>query len=127
MSDIGQYLLDEIEKEHQKLTFSIFRDLVLVSPVAQPEFWKRPDPDYIGGYSRANWQLLTEDSMAKIADGAGQGEGAVIAKGKGNLRPGKDVYYIVNNAPYITALFEHGWSKQAPPKILSTIIKRNTK
>lgn len=126
MSDIGKILLDEIEKEHRKVTFSIFRDLVLANPVANPELWQNPVPGYVGGYSRANWQLLTQDSLAQVPDGAGQSIGPILAEGKSNLRPGADTYYIVNNAPYIEAL-NNGWSKQAPKKFVETAIKRNTK
>lgn len=114
------------------LAMRLLRGIVLKNPVGNPDLWKvnreRKAADsgykvknrYVGGRSRANWQL----SIGSITDneieqgGSTMDAGVIIeqAQGalKGLMRHGiGEIIWIYNNVPYIMAL-EEGHSGQAP-------------
>jgi hypothetical protein len=117
-------------------TFSLVRNLVMATPVGNPELWKTkyPPKGYTGGHARAAWQVSFGDPIevdidANVVDASGEASlasGVGLALGYGNLynmtRTGEaPVVWIVNNAPYIERLND-GWSSQAPAGFFETAL-----
>ena len=111
-------LIPQMALTFQKLAaLEMLTGIVKKNPVGNPTMWKggraSAPKGYVGGRSRANWQVqfgVTNNSVidsttnSAIETGASEIEGVNVAF---------NVIWIFNNVPYINAL-ERGHSKQAP-------------
>lgn len=94
----------------QRLTFQVFRDIVMKTPVDT-------------GAARANWQVgitFPPDGKVEAVDKSGGATVAGVAQTVSAIRAG-GITYIVNNLPYVMAL-EFGSSKQAPQGMVRTTL-----
>lgn len=115
---ISDKLIPEKALIFQKLAaLQTLTGIVKKNPVGNPTKWKggraSAPKGYVGGRSRANWQVqfglpgndvIDSTKNNAVAKGATEIEGINVAFG---------VIWIFNNVPYINAL-ESGHSKQAP-------------
>jgi hypothetical protein len=136
-------LNDFIEKEvpaaqwrlQRKVAFDLFAKIIQKNPVGNPDLWKskKAPPGYVGGRSRANWQMSIG---APGADASKRPEGGVTgapvssaqqAEAFGKVAAGKpgDTIYIYNNVRYIRRL-EEGWSGQAPAGMVAVSLAEVT-
>jgi hypothetical protein len=98
-----------------KVCLSLHRQIVLGTPVGNPDLWKNPPPvGYAGGRLRANWNTGF-GSIDKTAHDPDKSGASTITRATAELlaRPkGKDVF-ITNSLPYAIPV-EYGHSTQAP-------------
>lgn len=100
----------------KKIAVEVLSRIIDKNPVGNPSLWQNPPPPgYVGGRSRANWQLSVNSPNEATLDAVDASGAATVATGLGNLggaRPFGSIF-IFNNVRYITAL-ENGHSTQAP-------------
>lgn len=122
--------VEKAEKRHdlvvRKICLELFRGVVMMSPVGNPELWKSPpSKGYVGGRFRANWQCsIGQPASGTTSEVDPRGSKAIagITREVSKMRFG-DVIYLVNNLPYANAL-ENGWSTQAPAGMLGVTVAR---
>ena len=115
---------------HKSIAFEALKRVVQKNPVGNPDIWKanterglkRGDPGYVGkgyvgGRSRANWQVSIGSPREGAVDAIDTSEDGdqTVNKGLAAMGPLQafQTIYIVNNVEYILAL-EDGYSTQAP-------------
>ena len=117
--EIDVILRRELFRDVGLTAFEILRNLILRSPVGDPENWQNPDsaPEgYVGGHFRRNW--LVSIGIEEITELAGAEEPIAFTLGRGRNRirafeAGQASRLIIqNNAPYASKLAE-GHSLQA--------------
>lgn len=117
--EIDVVLRRELYRDVGLTAFEILRNLILRSPVGDPENWQNPDsapPGYVGGHFRRNW--LVSIGIEEITELAGAEEPAAFTLGRGRnkiraFEAGQASRLIIqNNVPYATRLAE-GHSLQA--------------
>jgi hypothetical protein len=128
---LDEFTEDLVPEQHvrlqKKIAIDLFSAIIEKNPVGNPSLWAEsslPAPKgYVGGRSRANWQI----SITPPPDGDGTDdvdEGAVtgapvdpsqLADGLGAMASAEfgGTIWIFNNVVYIKRL-EDGWSQQAP-------------
>jgi len=79
---------------------SLFNRVVRKTRVADPASWKRPDPDYLGGTMRGNWQVSTGAPSGAFLEGVRNTAFALSAGEAGKITP-FSVTYLSNNTPYV--------------------------
>ena len=106
------------------------RRIIQYTPVGNPDLWlyKHPTRGYIdyigylghpegytGGQAKGHWVASVGSSSAALTgniDPSGQETiKGITATAEGSVG---DVFYLVNNLPYIRRLEYEGWSQQAP-------------
>jgi hypothetical protein len=106
--------LDEVVNS---VCLQLSTSIIKRTPVGNPSLWQsKPPKGYVGGAARGNWiPSIGQPSFmydAKNIDSSGQDSisatAAVASGAAGN------VFYLVNNLPYIGRLEYQGWSTQAP-------------
>ncbi len=123
---IEKTLPDQHLAIQKKIAIDLFSRIIEKNPVGNPSKWSPsslpPPKGYVGGRSRANWQIsvgtagsdtskdpetgvVTKQKISTMQETAGW-TAMATAKYGGTI-------WIYNNVRYITAL-EHGHSKQAP-------------
>lgn len=110
----------------QRTALSIDRDLVLETPVGNPDLWQNPEaaPEgYTGGRARANWLASINTSETTERDRTERDESDSVQSQLSFYGAG-DTIYITNNLPYVKRLNE-GWSTQAPSGFIDNIVRRN--
>lgn len=103
------------EQVVRKVGLSIGSRLVDMSPVADPDTWKNPDPTYVGGRFRANWNLsfgVIDTSTTKSVDKAGAATKERMRVMLNGWPVGAEIFFT-NSLPYAIPL-EYGYSNQAP-------------
>ena len=99
------------------IALGALRSVVLKSPVGNPDLWKHPVPNYVGGRFRGNWQLEYGAPANAVLDTKDQGGGDTISKGAekitGRTYLTDESIFITNHLLYALAL-EYGHSTQAP-------------
>jgi hypothetical protein len=135
-SDLEQFEVKTVLKGRealQKISMDLFKSVILMSPVGNPDLWKHPVRGYVGGRFKGNWQaginsapsgvLEDEDATGK-KDESGPTIGKMIGTINGKVGEG-DTVYLVNNLPYAQRL-EEGWStKQAPNGMVALSIQKS--
>lgn len=121
---VAKNLIPEAALNLQKLVaLQILKRVVELNPVGNPTQWKggraSAPKGYVGGRSRANWQIgmfpnTKEVPIGRQAEIVGAAEIANINVPYGSI-------WLFNNVPYIEAL-ELGHSKQAPAGMLRIAI-----
>ena len=134
-SDLEQFEVKTVIKGRealQKISMDLFKSVILMSPVGNPDLWKHPVRGYVGGRFKGNWQaginsapsgvLDDEDATGKKDEG-GPTIGKMIGTINGKASEG-DAIYLVNNLPYAQRL-EGGWShRQAPNGMVALSIQK---
>lgn len=101
----------------RKVAADLLTNVVLKTPVGNPDLWKGPAPaGYVGGRARANWDLTLGRPSRTVTTITDKNGVTTIHRGLAPLAAWKadDTIYITNNLPYIRALEYEGHSKQAP-------------
>lgn len=121
---LDEFVEDVVPEKHlavqKKVAIDILSGIIEKNPVGNPDLWKESSlpapPGYVGGRSRANWQISittppSEPIDAIDSDGNATETAGLIAMSQ--AEPGGSIW-IYNNVRYIKRL-EDGWSyKQAP-------------
>jgi hypothetical protein len=111
----------------KKIAIDLFSKIVKKNPVGNPSLWKEsslpPPPGYVGGRSRANWQISVvappqSGNDGEKPEGGSTGQpvsGLQQARAFGQMSQAKfgQTIWIYNNVRYIKRL-EDGHSTQAP-------------
>jgi hypothetical protein len=109
----------------RRVAFAIDRQLVMSTPVGNPDLWKRPAPKgYVGGRARANWiPTLNVPATAAVEkrDKAGAATMALLAPVTADFKLG-DQIWLSSNIKYIQRLNE-GHSTQAPAGFVELAIQ----
>jgi len=116
LADIERIAGDRMDEVVRGTLLDLSKRIVLRTPVGNPSLWQGPPPPgYTGGQARGNWQASIgspTNGMTDTIDKSGTATIAGIA-GDTHLAPG-NVWYLVNNLPYISKLEFDGWSTQSP-------------
>ena len=109
----------------KKTALSVDRELVLETPVGNPDLWQSAPPaGYSGGRARSNW-LASINSPRTDAGAQTTRKGSDTVRSKmGSFKIATDTIFITNNVPYIQAL-EDGHSTQAASGFITAIVARN--
>jgi hypothetical protein len=101
--------------------FAILRNLIIRSPVGNPDDWQNPDsaPEgYVGGHFRRNWLVSLGGFNPTEIAGADEAVATTLARGRaqtgtwGATAKAGSFLVIQNNVPYANRLAE-GHSEQA--------------
>ena len=116
----------------QKISMDLFKSVILMSPVGNPDLSKHPVRGYVGGRFKGNWQAGINSAPSGVLDGedatgkkdeGGPTIGKMIGTINGKASEG-DAIYLVNNLPYAQRL-EGGWShRQAPNGMVALSIQK---
>lgn len=114
----SEKLIPEQALKLQKLTaLQVLTGIVKKNPVGNPTKWKggraSAPKGYVGGRSRANWQVQFGIPNNKQIDSTSNNAIANGTSEIAGINTSFDVIWIFNNVPYIVPL-ERGHSKQAP-------------
>lgn len=115
---------EKLDLSVRKIALELFSRVILRSPVANPASWKNPDPSYVGGRFRANWQVsigAIPNGTLELIDKTGQATISEATAKAAGVEAG-DVIYLTNNLPYGPKL-EEGYSQQAPAGMVSLSIQ----
>lgn len=128
-SDLEQFEVKTVIKGRealQKISMDLFKSVILMSPVGNPDLWKDPVRGYVGGRFKGNWQAGINSAPGGVLDGKDKTGWATTGKMIGTI-DGKasegDAVYLVNNLPYAQRL-EEGWSTQAPGGMVALSIQK---
>lgn len=121
----------ELAREYKlfvnKIALELFRGVVMMSPVADPDTWKHPVKGYIGGRFRSSWTLaLTKPDDSVSPEGQESYPTPDMAAAVATLmaRDAYQVIWVSNNLPYAQRL-EEGWSRrQAPHGMMKVTLAR---
>jgi len=114
---------------HQAATLKLFSNVILQTPVGNPDNWQSLWKDtegravnaplgYVGGRLRGNWQFSSNSPASgelDMVDPSGAKTVAAMQQGVLAVNFREDVkLYLSNNLPYARRIEYDGWSKQAP-------------
>ena len=111
----------QFETVVRQVTFNLFRDVVLKSPIGNPDLWKTPPPPgYVGGRFRANWNVsyAAQDYSYTDSTNIARSETEIA---KALTLPVGGVVYLSNGLPYARKL-EYGYSTQTPLGMIRTSV-----
>lgn len=129
------------EKTVRLIALKTFGNIVLETPVGNPEIWKinrgkkRGDPgfvgaNYIGGSAKQNWHIQLNIVDVSIVDPTGHEDENYDGREKALPVTAayklSDTIYISNNLPYIRPLND-GHSTQAPAGFVDAAIQRGVR
>lgn len=112
----------------KRIVLDVAKELVEMSPVGDPSYWKYPPPPgYVGGRFKGNWDYgvnAAPTTEHDVVDTSGSISLGRIESGMVGSKMAGNVHYLANNVPYAMRL-EEGWSwHQAPHGMVEiTIIK----
>lgn len=105
----------------KKVGIDALNEIVLMSPVGQPELWQGNAPaGYVGGRFRGNWQVTFNAPASGTLERIDPTGSMTINEGLEKLLDFNcmvKAIYFTNNLPYSVAL-EFGHSSQAPNGIV---------
>lgn len=107
----------DIDKVARAFVIQISTNIILKTPVGDPDLWQSKAPSgYTGGRARNNWFASIGSQSDKVTKNKAKSGQAAIDKSKSVSKPLKagDTFYLTNNLPYIRRLEYEGWSTQAP-------------
>jgi hypothetical protein len=115
---------DKAETIITKVCLLLHRQIVMATPVGNPDLWKNPPPaGYVGGRLRANWNTGF-GSIDATEHGPDKSGAATLGRATVELlaRPkGRDVY-ITNSLSYAIPI-EYGGSTQAPSGMVRVAVQ----
>jgi hypothetical protein len=120
-----------IEKTVRLTALSIFKEVVMNTPVGNPSLWQHPaPPGYAGGSARLSWNMdvdhidvsitHAETEVANSYDGSEKALAAIARYKLGST------IHISNNVPYILPL-NNGHSTQAPINFIEAAVQVGTR
>lgn len=99
--------IEGIKRSMNRVTYETISAIVIrldeVSPVADAMLWKNPDPKYVGGQFRGNWQLgVDKRPIGWLPGNIDPTGGETVAKNLGTIpvMASRHTYYLLNNTPY---------------------------
>lgn len=95
----------EVDQVQRAITMEVFSSVIDNTRVAEPSTWKVPDPTYVGGRARGNWQTTVGTPAQGALETKDKKGTATKAKMVSALKP-KSLMIISNNLPYIGKLEE---------------------
>ncbi len=118
LTTVSNKLIPAQALKFQKLVaFQTLTGLVKKNPVGNPTKWKggraSAPAGYVGGRSRANWQIQLSVPNTSVIDSTSNNAVATGATEIAGINISFNIIWIFNNVPYINAL-NRGHSKQAP-------------
>ena len=132
---MGKVYMDKVigtlEKTVRIMAMQAYQNIILATPVGNPDLWKTkyPPKNYVGGRARANWNIDVNNIDASTTESTDAPDVATKSMSGTASYKLADTIYISNNLPYIQRLND-GWSTQAPSNFVETgvtIAKRQTK
>ncbi len=107
---------DKADLAVRKITIELFSNVILKSPVGNPDTWKYPVEGYVGGRFRANWNCSIGSPDRSTSEETDKSGSAAIGRVRSEVTKytldGRSIY-LANSLPYAERL-ENGWSNQAP-------------
>ena len=111
----------DLDKVARAFVIQISTNIILKTPVGNPDLWKSKAPaGYTGGRARNNWFASIGSLSNEVTNNKAKTGQAAIDKTKStskSLKAGQ-TFYLTNNLPYIRRLEYEGWSTQAPAGML---------
>ena len=113
----------ELIQDFGETALAIARNLILGSPVGNPDLWQFPDsapPGYVGGHFRRNWIVSIGGFNEAEIEGTDKAGASTVAAAKNEIRRYQNRQrigpnlVIQNNVPYANRLAQ-GHSTQADP------------
>ena len=115
-SAFAQVVEEDLKKRVRVIAMAMLNEIVLRSPVGNPDLWKRPPPPgYAGGRFRGSHIVSIGEPVYTVTTKADPAGGETINRGAiqlSGLEPFTTVF-IQTNLPYAERL-EDGHSTQAP-------------
>ena len=113
----------------QRIILSLFRSVILSTPVGDPDLWQGSAPaGYVGGRLRGNWQISSnapKTGEVEIIDPSGNKTVANVQQFLLNLDFTKDQkVFLANNLPYAYIIEFAGHSRQAPNGMVAMNVLR---
>lgn len=120
---------EEIAELHQTIVLKLFFNVILQTPVGNPDLWESlwkdsegkawaPPEGYVGGRLRGNWQISSNapaEGTLEVIDPTGQKTLAKVQQLVLGLDFKDDIeVYLTNNLPYAYRIEFDGHSGQAP-------------
>jgi hypothetical protein len=128
-SDLDKYAkkqnmrLDQIVR---RSLLDVSRSVILKTAVGNPEGWesgKAPE-GYVGGRARNNWQAsINNIPSGEVDSPSASGADSMASASSAVKNATGQIYYLVNNLPYIRKLEYLGHSKQSPNGMVRLSIK----
>lgn len=118
-SEFAGMVEDDVGKKLRVISVQLLNEIVMTSPVGNPELWmSKPPPGYVGGTFRASNLVSVGEPDYSEPAGPDEEGSRTIQQGNAVIATGKpfSVIYIQSNLPYSVAL-ENGHSTQAPTGI----------
>jgi len=113
-----------LDKVVRKTALTVDRELVLETPVGNPDLWKNPPPPgYVGGRAQSNWLASINTPNTKAGKNTTRSASDTVQAKMAGFKI-EDTIFITNNVPYITEL-NNGHSTQAPAGFVDAIVARN--
>lgn len=125
------FVPERFETLQRVIALGLFRNIVRISPVGNPDRWKDPSsapPGYVGGRFRGNWQVGASPAAAATDDIDPTGAlanaraASVLSPGSPLVGIGRTIW-LFNNVPYAERL-EDGWSTVAPDGVVNVAIRQ---
>lgn len=91
---------EKLEDVDVAFKLSVFNRAVRYTRVADPSTWKRPDPDYLGGTMRGNWQVTTGAPAPAFLEGVRNQAQALPSGEAAKIQPFSSTF-LTNNTPYV--------------------------
>ncbi len=117
--EISRQLQIELYNDAGATAFEILRNLILRSPVGNPDNWQNPDsapPGYVGGHFRRNWLVSIGGFNQTELAGDAEPVAFTLGRGKNQInawKRGRAARLVIqNNVPYANRLAQ-GHSLQA--------------
>ena len=105
MKRIAAQMGEQVDTVQRAITIEIFNSVIDNTRVADPSTWVRPDPSYVGGRAKGNWQTTVATPASGNLDTKDKQGTTTKAKMVAAVRP-KSLMIITNNLPYIKKLEE---------------------
>lgn len=91
---------EKLEDVDRAFKLSLFNRVVANTRVADPSTWKRPDPTYLGGTMRGNWQVSTGGPVTDFIEGQRNFTFALPEAEAGRIQAFSSTW-LTNNTPYV--------------------------
>jgi len=91
---------ERLEDVDRAFKLQLFNMVVRNTRVADPLSWKRPDPTYLGGTMRGNWQVTTGAPAQTFIEGRRNTAAVMPGSESAKIQPFSETW-LTNNTPYV--------------------------
>lgn len=91
---------EKLEDVDRAFKLALFSEVVRNTRVADPASWKRPDPTYLGGTMRGNWQVTTGAPAQTFIEGQRNRSQVLPADEQAKILA-FSATWLSNNTPYV--------------------------